>query len=99
MLSATRAAYPGWRFLFFRKSRTLGICRLRRPSAQGHDPKKSCKEVPVRHPLAKLCSDERGATSIEYGLIVAVVGLGLVAALSDIQAALNGILAAVSGAL
>jgi pilus assembly protein Flp/PilA len=53
----------------------------------------------VRHPLAKLSSDERGATSIEYGLIVAVVGLGLVAALSDIQAALNGILAAVSGAL
>jgi pilus assembly protein Flp/PilA len=49
--------------------------------------------------IAKFCSDERGATSIEYGLIAAVVGLGLVVALSDIQAALNGILGSNAGAI
>jgi len=51
----------------------------------------------VRRPIAKFCSDERGATSIEYGLIAAVMGLGLVVSLSEIQAALNGILAVVVG--
>lgn len=49
----------------------------------------------MRRPIAKFCSDEHGATAIEYGLIAAVMGIGLVLAFSDIQAALNAILAAV----
>ncbi len=53
----------------------------------------------MRHPIAKFYSDERGATSIEYGLIATVLGLGLVVSLTNLETALNGILTAVSAPL
>jgi pilus assembly protein Flp/PilA len=53
----------------------------------------------VRRAIAKFCSDERGATSVEYGLIAAVMGLGLVASLSDTHTALAAMFAAVADAL
>ncbi len=33
--------------------------------------------------------DESGATAIEYGLIAAIVGVGIIGSLGDLQAALN----------
>ncbi len=33
--------------------------------------------------------DESGATAIEYGLIAAVIGVGIIAALTNVKTALN----------
>lgn len=51
----------------------------------------------MQHLIKMFRADERGATSIEYGLIVAMMGLGLVVILSSFPKALNSILAAVAG--
>jgi pilus assembly protein Flp/PilA len=51
----------------------------------------------VQRPTRKFRADERGATSIEYGLIVAIMGLGLVVGLSSFPGALNSIFAEVAG--
>jgi pilus assembly protein Flp/PilA len=48
-------------------------------------------EGPVWRNIRKFHADERGATSIEYGLIVAIVGLSLVVALASFPGSLNGI--------
>lgn len=39
--------------------------------------------------LKKLRRDERGATAIEYGLVVAVIALGLVATMTNLRTAIN----------
>ena len=36
----------------------------------------------IRKTLRKLCADRRGATAIEYGLIVALIALGMMGGLS-----------------
>jgi pilus assembly protein Flp/PilA len=38
--------------------------------------------------FARFVSDESGATAIEYGLIAAIVGVGIIAALGDLKDAL-----------
>ncbi len=56
-------------------------------------------EVLVHRSIVRFFSDERGATSIEYGLIVAILGLSLVVALASFPDSLNGIFSDVSGQL
>jgi pilus assembly protein Flp/PilA len=39
--------------------------------------------------LARFAQNESGATAIEYGLIAAVVGVGIIAGLGQLKAGLN----------
>jgi len=39
--------------------------------------------------LARFAHDESGATAIEYGLIAAIVGVGIIAGLGPLKTALN----------
>lgn len=41
--------------------------------------------------LIRVAADSRGATAIEYGLILAVLSLGLVAAMNNWSSANNGL--------
>ena len=41
--------------------------------------------------LARFAKDESGATAIEYGLIAAIIGVGIVAALTQVQGGLRGL--------
>ncbi len=41
--------------------------------------------------------NERGATSIEYALIIVVVGIGIIASLQSVGVALDDILSGVAG--
>jgi pilus assembly protein Flp/PilA len=43
--------------------------------------------------------DESGATAIEYALIAAIVGIGIIAALQQLRAQLQGTFTSVSTAL
>ncbi len=43
--------------------------------------------------------NEDGATAIEYGLITAIVAVGIILALGNLRDALNNIFAAISAAL
>ncbi|WP_072395042.1 Flp family type IVb pilin [Hyphomicrobium sp. CS1GBMeth3] len=49
--------------------------------------------------LSRFVKDESGATAIEYGLIAAIVGVGIIAGLSTLQEALNDIFTDVGGKL
>lgn len=44
--------------------------------------------------LTSFWNDERGATAIEYGLIIAIVGAGIIGALHGISGALNSVFSA-----
>ncbi len=50
------------------------------------------------HVLTRFWRDERGATAIEYGLIAAIVGVGIVASLQNLTEALNGMFGSVAEA-
>jgi len=39
--------------------------------------------------LARFAHDESGATAIEYGLIAAIVGVGIIAGLGNLKTGLN----------
>ncbi len=39
--------------------------------------------------FSKFVQDESGATAIEYGLIAAVIGVGIITALTNVKTALN----------
>jgi pilus assembly protein Flp/PilA len=41
-------------------------------------------------PFVKFWSDESGATAIEYGLIAAIVGVGIIAVLKNVRTSLQG---------
>lgn len=41
--------------------------------------------------FSRFVKDESGATAIEYGLIAAIVGVGIIAGLENLQVALDGI--------
>jgi pilus assembly protein Flp/PilA len=41
--------------------------------------------------LARFAYDESGATAIEYGLIAAIIGVGIVAALTQVKTGLTNV--------
>lgn len=41
--------------------------------------------------FSRFMNDDSGATAIEYGLIAALIGVGLVAVLGSLSGALNGV--------
>ena len=41
--------------------------------------------------VARFVKDESGATAIEYGLIAAIVGIGIIVGLTNLQNALNSL--------
>lgn len=41
--------------------------------------------------ITRFAADENGATAIEYGLIAAIIGLGIVVSLGQLQSALTGV--------
>jgi pilus assembly protein Flp/PilA len=43
----------------------------------------------MKNLVARFVSDESGATAIEYGLIAAIVGVGIITSLNALKAALN----------
>lgn len=49
--------------------------------------------------LTRFWCDERGATAIEYSLIAAIVGVGIVASLQNLTEGLNGMFGGVVEAL
>ena len=44
----------------------------------------------IRKTLRKLCADRRGATAIEYGLIIALIALAMMGGLSKLGGGSNG---------
>lgn len=49
--------------------------------------------------FARFVKDESGATAIEYGLIAAIIGVGIVTSLQGLQSALKGTFNSVSSNL
>lgn len=49
--------------------------------------------------FSRFLKDESGATAIEYGLIAAIVGVGLITGLGNLKTALDGAFTDVGGAL
>jgi pilus assembly protein Flp/PilA len=49
--------------------------------------------------VTRFLNDESGATAIEYGLIAAIVGVGIIAGLGTLKTSLNGIFSTVGGKL
>jgi pilus assembly protein Flp/PilA len=49
--------------------------------------------------FSRFMNDESGATAIEYGLIAAVVGIGIIIGLGTLKTALNKTFSDVSSAL
>jgi pilus assembly protein Flp/PilA len=49
--------------------------------------------------VSRFVKDESGATAIEYGLIAALVGVGIIAALQNLRTDLNNTFTAVSDEL
>jgi pilus assembly protein Flp/PilA len=61
-----------------------------------HEPFKKLGDAVMTNFLARFAKDESGATAIEYGLIAAIIGVGIVAALTQVQTALVGLFGTVS---
>lgn len=49
--------------------------------------------------LSRFAKDESGATAIEYGLIAAIISVGIIAALGPVRDALEGTFGTISGEL
>ncbi|CFX22332.1 Flp/Fap pilin component family protein [Candidatus Filomicrobium marinum] len=49
--------------------------------------------------VSRFANDESGATAIEYGLIAALVSVGIIGALNILQGELTGIFGRISDAL
>ena len=49
--------------------------------------------------VSRFVKDESGATAIEYGLIAAIVGVGIVTALGSLKTALNATFSSVAATL
>lgn len=43
----------------------------------------------MKNLIQRFAHDESGATAIEYGLIAAIVGVGIIAGLGNVKTALN----------
>lgn len=46
--------------------------------------------------FARFAHDEQGATAIEYGLIAAIVGVGIISGLTTLKGGLNGLFSRVN---
>ena len=53
----------------------------------------------MKNLFARFANDESGATAIEYGLIAALVGVSIVAALNALSAQLNATFTSVTGTM
>jgi pilus assembly protein Flp/PilA len=49
--------------------------------------------------LSRFVKDESGATAIEYGLIAAIVGVGIIAGLGNLKDGLNTLFGTIQGKL
>ncbi len=49
--------------------------------------------------VTRFLKDESGATAIEYGLIAAIVGVGIITGLGTLKEGLNGLFTKVDGEL
>ena len=49
--------------------------------------------------LSRFVKDESGATAIEYGLIAAIVGVGIIAGLGNLKDGLNDVFGDIQGKL
>ena len=49
--------------------------------------------------FARFVSDESGATAIEYGLIAALIAVGIIAAATTLGGSLSGLFGRISGKL
>ncbi|MDX2308906.1 MAG: Flp family type IVb pilin [Hyphomicrobium sp.] len=49
--------------------------------------------------FSRFMKDESGATAIEYGLIAAIVGVGIIVALGTLEDGLTGLFNAIGGKL
>lgn len=56
-----------------------------------HGPFKKLGDAVMTNFFARFAKDESGATAIEYGLIAAIIGVGIVAALTQVQTGLRGL--------
>jgi pilus assembly protein Flp/PilA len=52
-------------------------------------PNENWESVVMKNIVARFAKDESGATAIEYGLIAAIVGVGIIVALGNLRDALN----------
>jgi len=57
-----------------------------------------CKE-PGMTTIARFANDESGATAIEYGLIAALIAVGIIAAATTLGTSLSSLFARISGKL
>jgi pilus assembly protein Flp/PilA len=57
-----------------------------------------CKE-PGMNTIARFANDESGATAIEYGLIAALIAVGIIAAATTLGTSLSSLFARISGKL
>jgi pilus assembly protein Flp/PilA len=57
-----------------------------------------CKE-PGMNIVARFANDESGATAIEYGLIAALIAVGIIAAATTLGSSLSGLFDRISGHL
>ena len=49
--------------------------------------------------VARFANDESGATAIEYGLIAALIAVGIIAAATTLASSLSGLFTRISGHL
>jgi pilus assembly protein Flp/PilA len=57
-----------------------------------------CKE-PGMNIVARFANDESGATAIEYGLIAALIAVGIIAAATTLGSSLSSLFTRISGKL
>ncbi len=50
----------------------------------------------MKNLFARFANDEQGATAIEYGLIAAIVGVGIISGLTTLKGGLNGLFSRVN---
>jgi len=55
--------------------------------------------IAIRRTLHRLSADQRGATAIEYGLIVALIALAMIGALSELGGGAGGMWTNISAAV
>jgi pilus assembly protein Flp/PilA len=53
----------------------------------------------VRNRLARLAKDDSGASAVEYGLLTALVALGIIASLTSVNSGLRTIFSQMSATL